>query len=119
MDDKSEESVIVRPPVGAGCNNVTVPVDAVPPLIGLALSWIEAGPEPQPRKLLVLVETLYREAVIVPVRFVSDLSVLTWNVAANEPTGTTTVAGTWIFGFPEVSLIVAPAALAGAARVRV
>ena len=70
MDDKSDESVIVRPPAGAACNNVTVPVDAVPALIGLALSWIEAGPEPQPRKLLVLVETLYREAVIVPVRFV-------------------------------------------------
>src|SRR2546421_2671998 len=110
MDDRSDERVIVRPPTGAACNNVTVPVDALPPLIGLALSWIEAGPEPHPRKLVVLAEMLYREAVMVPVRFVSDLSVFTWKVTVNEPTGTTTLAGAWSLWVSPVSVVVAPAA---------
>ena len=47
-----------------------------------------------------------------PVKFVSETSVVIGKVALLDPAGTRTVAGTWIFGFPQVSLIVAPGPLA-------
>src|SRR2546421_1742487 len=57
--------------------------------------------------------------MIEPVRFVSDTSVVIAKLALLEPAGTSTVAGTWIFGLPQVSLIVAPGPLAVALKLMV
>ena len=97
-DAESSDSATTTPPAGAGPLNVTVAVDALPPvtLAGLSVTADSVGPV-APAALMVSVAlfvAFWYDAEMETVVVAVTCAVLTANVARVWPAGTTTLFGT-------------------------
>ena len=114
-----EDAVSVKPPVGAGLDSVTVPVEfAIPPttVVGFRASVVTVGAVTPTVAVLLVVPVV---PVIVAVTFEATATVVAVNVAVLEPAATVTDAGTVVDASLDARVTASPPVGAFALRVTV